>query len=93
MSVWLDKLGAVWTVVIGRPDGQLCDRNFKNFAEKSFLFESRVRTVLHCHPDGRMTAASNFHIEASCVRTSRMVVRMVDLMHAISIFDARAFGP
>jgi len=29
----LIKLGAVRTVVIGRPEGQLCNRNSENFAE------------------------------------------------------------
>jgi len=49
--------------------------------------------VLPCRPDGRTFAASNFHIEASRIYIGRMVVRTADLMHAISIFDARAFGP
>jgi hypothetical protein len=52
-----------------RPNGQLCDQNFWYFCWKSFLFESRVRTVRHCCPDGRTFAASNFHIRLSCVRT------------------------
>jgi hypothetical protein len=42
----------------------------KNFAEKSLLFKSCVRTVRHCRPDGRMSAASNFHIRLSRVRTT-----------------------
>jgi hypothetical protein len=29
----LIKLGAVQTIVMGRPDEQLCDRNSKNFVE------------------------------------------------------------
>jgi hypothetical protein len=33
MSVWLEKLGAILMVVIGRPDGQLWDQNYENFAE------------------------------------------------------------
>jgi hypothetical protein len=41
----------------------------KNFAEKSFLFKSYVRTVRHCRSDGRTSAASNFHIRLSRVRT------------------------
>jgi len=93
MSVWLDKIGRSpdgghrpfrWTTM--RP-------KFWKFRWKSFLFESRVRTVLPCRPDGRTFTASNFHIEASPVRTRRMVVRTVDLMHAISIFDTRASRP
>jgi hypothetical protein len=43
-----------------------------------------------CRSDGGTFAASNFHTEASCVRTGMIVVRMVDEMHAISISDARA---
>jgi hypothetical protein len=43
--------------------------------------------------DGRTSAARNFHIKASRVWTKGMVVRTVDLMHAISISDARASGP
>jgi hypothetical protein len=93
MSVWLDKTG-------NRPDGGhgLFGRTtvrpkFKKFRWKSFLFESRVRTVLPCLLDGRTSAASNFHIEASRVRTRRLVVQTGDLMHVISIFDTRASGP
>jgi hypothetical protein len=46
-----------------------------------------------CLPDGRKSAASNFHIKASRVQTKRMVVQKADLMHGISISDARASGP
>jgi hypothetical protein len=60
---------------------------------KIFPEMSRVRTVVPCHSDGRTFAASNFHIEALHVRTRRMVVQTADLMHAISISDARASGP
>jgi len=49
--------------------------------------------VVHYRPDGRTSAASNFHIKASSVWTRRMVVQTVDEMHAISISDARASGP
>jgi hypothetical protein len=56
-------------VNLSRPDGQLCDQNFQDFRWKSFMFESRVQTVRHCHPDGRMSAASNFHIRLQLVRT------------------------
>jgi hypothetical protein len=47
--------------------------------------------VVHCRLDGRTSAASNFLIKASRVRTGGMVVRTVDLMHTIFISDARAF--
>jgi len=33
------------------------------------MFKSHVRTVRHWRPDGRMSAASNFHIKLSRVRT------------------------
>lgn len=42
---------------------------FWDFRWKSFMFESRVRTVRHCHPDSRMSVASNFFTKASRVRT------------------------
>jgi hypothetical protein len=49
--------------------------------------------VVPCHPDGRTSAADNFHIKALRARSKGMVIRMVDLMHVISIYDARASGP
>jgi hypothetical protein len=52
-----------------RPDRQQCDRIFWKFHWKSFLFKSRVRTVRHWRPDGRMSSTSNFHIRLSRVRT------------------------
>jgi hypothetical protein len=56
-----------WTWAV-RTDN--CATDFsENFAEKSFLFKSRVRTVRHCRPDGRTSAASNFHIRLSRVQT------------------------
>jgi hypothetical protein len=48
---------------------------------------------LPCRLDSLTSAVSNFHIKASRVWTRRMVFRTVDLMHAISISNARAFGP
>jgi len=53
---------------------------------------SRVRTVVPYCPDGHTSIASNFHIEASRVRTKRMVVRTADLMYGISISDACESG-
>jgi hypothetical protein len=79
-------------VVIGRPDRQLCDR-LPKISLKFFPNLSRVRIVVLCRPNGHTSAASNFHIKASCVRMKGMVVWMVDLMHAISISDARVSGP
>jgi hypothetical protein len=93
MSVWLNKTGH-------HPDGghrpsrrTTVRPKFQKFHWKSFLFESSIQTVLPCRPDGHMFAASNFHIKASHVRTGRMVVRTVALMHAISLFDTRVSGP
>jgi hypothetical protein len=74
-----------------RPDGQLCDQNFRDFCWKSFLFENRVRTVRHSRLEGRTSTASNFHIRAS--RPRGMAVQTVTLQHAISISDEHAFGP
>jgi hypothetical protein len=88
----LINLGTVQTVDLRRPDGQLCNRLSK-ISLKFFLDLSHVWTMLPCHPDGRTSAARNFHIKASCVRIKGMVVRMVDLMHAISIYVARESGP
>jgi hypothetical protein len=85
MSVWLDKPRH-------RLDGQLCDRLSK-ISLKFFPDLSCIRTALPCHPDGRTSAAPNLHIKASCVRTKGMIVWIVDLMHAISIYVARASGP
>jgi hypothetical protein len=68
-----------------RPDGQLCHKISEIFAEKYFLFESRVQTVRHCRPDGRTCAASNFYIRLRASGPRGMAVRTVDLQHAISI--------
>jgi len=87
MSVWLDKNGRH---LDGghRPSGRTTVRpKFWKFRWKSFLFEIHIRTMLPCRPDGRTFAASNFLIKASRVRTSRIVVRTVDLMHSIFIFE------
>jgi hypothetical protein len=87
MSVWLDKVRRCLDSG-HRPSRRTTVRpKFQKFRWRSFLFESRIQTVLPWRPDGRTSAASNFHIESSRVRTRRMVVRTVDLMQAISIFD------
>jgi hypothetical protein len=92
MSVWLDKTGR-------RPDGghrpsgrTTVRPKFWKFRWRSFLFESPVRIVMPCRPDGHTFAVSNFHIKALRVQTMLMVIRTVGLMHAISIFDARGSG-
>jgi hypothetical protein len=73
-------------------DRQLCDRLSK-ISLKFFPDLSRVRIMFPCRPDGRTSAARNFHIKALRVRTIGMVVWTVDLMHTISIYVARASGP
>jgi hypothetical protein len=82
-----------------RPDGghgpsgwQLCDQNFWDFRRKSFLFESRIRMVRHCRPDGRTSAASNFHIRLHASGPRGMAIQTVNLQHAISISDERVSG-
>jgi hypothetical protein len=61
-----------------------CAISFPNFIE-IFPELSRIQTVLPYRPNGRTLAARNFHIEA-------WRVRMIDLMHAISIYEACASG-
>jgi hypothetical protein len=60
---------------------------------KFFPDLSRVPTVLPLRLDSRTLAAHNFHIKAWRFRTITFVVRTVDLMHAISIYEARVSGP
>jgi hypothetical protein len=69
MGNYSNMYGHVRMVNLSRSDGQLCYQNLWDFRWKSFLFKSRVRTVRHYRPDGRMSAASNFHIRLSHVRT------------------------
>jgi hypothetical protein len=66
---------------------------FKNFAEKSFLFKSRVRTVRQRRTDGRTSVASNFLIRLRPFGPWGMSVRMADLQHAIFISAMRESGP
>jgi hypothetical protein len=49
--------------------------------------------VRHCRPDGRTSAASNFHIRLSASRPRGMNVRTAILQDAISISAMRASGP
>jgi hypothetical protein len=76
-----------------RPDGQQSDRIFWKFCRKSFMFKSRVWTVRHWRPDGRTSAASNFHIRLRASGPWGMNVRTAILQHAISITAMRASGP
>jgi hypothetical protein len=62
-------------------------------SQKFFPELSRVGTMLPCRPDGRTLAARNFHIKAWCVRTVTSVVRTMNLIYAISIYEACAFRP
>jgi len=62
-------------------------------SHKFFPEFSRVQTVLPCRLDGCTLATRNFHIKAWRVRTEGCIVRTVDLMHTISIYEARASGP
>jgi hypothetical protein len=44
-------------------------------------------------PDGCTSAARNYHNKALSVRTLKTNVRTVELVHAISIYDACSSGP
>jgi hypothetical protein len=76
-----------------RPDEKLCDRFFKNSAEKSFLSKIHVRKVRHCRPDGRTSAVSNFHIRLRASKPWGMSVWTAELQHTISISAMRVSGP
>jgi hypothetical protein len=92
MSVWLE-------IHRRRPDGRhKASRRTTvwsafQISQKFFPEMSCVQTVLPCRPDGRTLAARNFYIKALHVRTIEYVVWTVDLMHAISIYVARASEP
>jgi hypothetical protein len=86
-------IDAVRTVNLSRPNGQLCDRIFRKFRWKSFLFKSPIRTVRHWHLDGRTSAASNFHIRLRASGPMGKNVRTAILQHSISISAMRASGP
>jgi hypothetical protein len=58
------------------------------FAEKSFLYKNIVQTGWLDRPDGRTSAATNFHNKAWSVRTLKANVRTVELVHAPSIYEA-----
>jgi hypothetical protein len=63
------------------------------FAEKSFLYKNIVWTGWLDCPDGRTSAASNFHNRLRASRPWGRSVRTAKLQHAISISDAHASGP
>jgi hypothetical protein len=83
----------VQTVNLGHPDGQLCNRIFWKFCEKSFRFKSLIRTVRHSCPDSLTSAASNFHIRLRTSGPKGMNVPTEILQHASSIFVMCASGP
>jgi hypothetical protein len=91
MSVWLEKPRR-------RPDGRhkafgRTTVGLSKISLKFFLDLSRIRTVLPYRPVCHTFAARNFHIKASRIRTIGMVVRTIDLMHAISIYVAHTSRP
>jgi hypothetical protein len=63
------------------------------FAEKSFLYKNIVQTGWLDRPDGRTSAASNFHNRLRASEPWGRSVRTAKLQHAISISDARESGP
>jgi hypothetical protein len=87
MSVWPEKLRRC-------PDsrhklsGQTTVRSAFQISLKFFPELSRILTVLPKCLDDRTSTARNFHIKAWCVQTIAIVVRTVDLMHTISIYEA-----
>jgi hypothetical protein len=86
-------VGAVRTVAMGRPDGQLYDKIFWKFCEEIFpIWEPRLNGMAH-RPDGRTSAASNFLIRLRASRPWGMSVRTAILQHAISISAMSASGP
>jgi len=92
MSVWLEipkRCSNGWH----KASGLTTVRSAFKISQKFFPELSRVRTVLPCRLDGRTLAARNFHIKAWPVRTIGYVVWTVDLVHPISIYEARASGP
>jgi len=66
-----------------KSSGRTTVRSSFQISLKFFPELSCIRTVLPCRPDGRTLAARNFHIKA-------LRFWMVDLMHPIFIFEARA---
>jgi hypothetical protein len=63
------------------------------FADKSFLYKNIVRTGWLDRPDGRTSAASNFHNRLRASGPRGRSVRTAKLQHSISIYDTRASGP
>jgi hypothetical protein len=76
-----------------KESGRTTVRSAFEISQKFFSELSHVRTVLPYRPDGRTLAGRNFHIKAWRVRTMKTIVRAVNLMHAISIYEARASRP
>jgi len=89
MSVWLE-------IPRRRPDrrhkasGRTTVQSALQISQKVFPELSLVRRVLPCRPNDRTLAACNFHIKAWRIWTITSVVRTVNLMHVISIYEAHA---
>jgi hypothetical protein len=66
---------------------------FGIFAEKSFLYKNIFQTGWLDRPDGRTSAASNFHIRLHTSGPWGRSVRTAKLQHAIFIYDVRASRP
>jgi hypothetical protein len=79
-------------VNLGHLDGQLCDRIFEIFAKNLSYWEPRLDEMTH-RPDGRTSAASNFHIRLRSSRPWGMNVWTATLQHPISISDKLPSGP
>jgi hypothetical protein len=92
MSIWLEILRC-------RPDGRhkasrrTTVRSIFQISHKFFPELRRVQMVLPCRSDSHTLAACNFHIKASRVLTMTSVIQTVNLMHTISIYEARVFEP
>jgi hypothetical protein len=65
----------------------------KIFVEKSFLYKKIVRIEWLDRPDGRTSAASNFHNRLRASGPWGRSVQTAKLQYAISISDAGESGP
>jgi hypothetical protein len=94
-------MGVRQNIPRSRPDGEpwpsgltTVRQDFSEIsAEKSFLYKNIVRTGWLDCPNGRTSAASNFHNRLRASGPWGRSVRMAKLQHAISISDVRASGP
>lgn len=91
MSVWL-KIPRYRLDGRHKASGRTAVQSAFQILLKFFPELSCVRTVLPCRPYGHTLAARNFHIKTWHIRTIRSVIQTIDLMHTISIYDARTSG-